>query len=245
MEWRNWGHRCSTGFFSSAYLQAWWITTNQTYRKRKLSSIKTVIIVQFSFLSQQSLSLAFTRLAADSRFPASVSCLTHFWLLHNSLSFSLPIFVHAFLFVIMICGRGVGGWAGRRTSCLFALACAAALSFFSSLCLHAHGAVERCRGWRGRLCGRCAYVFASWIWYGMITTIYLRECVIWLRLMKCDTWEMGGGCVRLRFWLWCMMSSFGRNLLAGVEGTCKFFCSFPSQSRFFKHVFNLVDFVRV
>ena len=110
-----------------------------------------MIIVQFSFLSQQSLSLAFTRLAADSRFPASVSCLTHFWLLHNSLYLSLPIFAHSFLFVIMICGRGVGGWAGRRTSCLFALACAAALSFFSSLCLHAHGAVERCRGWRGRL----------------------------------------------------------------------------------------------
>lgn len=28
----------------------------------------------------------FTRLVADSRSPASVSCLTHFWLLHNSLS---------------------------------------------------------------------------------------------------------------------------------------------------------------
>ena len=91
MEWRNWGHRCSTGFFSSAYLQAWWITTNQTYRKRKLS-VKTVIIVQFSFLLQHS--LAFTRLVADSRFPASVLCLTRFWLLHNSLSLSLHLPLH-------------------------------------------------------------------------------------------------------------------------------------------------------
>ena len=96
----------------------------------------------------------------------SLSCLYTWWLTlaflpvyHVSLtsgycittSLSLPIFARSFLFVIMICGRGVGGWAGRRTSCLFALACAAALSFLSSLCLHAHGAVERCWGWRGRL----------------------------------------------------------------------------------------------
>jgi hypothetical protein len=59
-------------------------------------------------------------------------------------------------------------------------------------------------------------------------------------------WEV---VVRLRLcdacWLPEMMGLFGRSLLAG-EGTCKFFLliSFLLRFRFFKHVFNLVDFLR-
>lgn len=117
MEWRNWGHRCSTGFFlfclSSSMMDYYKLNIPETEAVvGKDSDYCTVFFLVITH------SLAFTRLVAGSHFPASVSCITHFWLLHNSLSLPLPIFARSFLFVIMICGRGVGGWAGKADKLL-------------------------------------------------------------------------------------------------------------------------------
>lgn len=112
-------------------------------------------------------SLAFARLAADSRFPASVSCLTHFWLLHNSLSLSLstspsPYFCAFFPLRdhdLRTRSWRMGGKADKLLFCSGLRCCSFLLLFFvlaRAWCgwTVPGGGEDGCRG-------RCAYVFAS------------------------------------------------------------------------------------